>query len=341
MSRSSIVAMLVAVEILIAGMAIYVIGGSGRLGHMHSVFAASGAHRADFVAAAVAPIDAGRSPHIAVDDRDSRIVVATSNDGLVHVKDLTRMEGTFFSDSRSIAQLHVAHTADSVSISRTPSADGWGAHFQIGFFEERVEIDVPAGAHVDIARSSGADVTGIEGGVAVRSQDGHITLANLRGTVDAHSDDGWISATGVHGDTLTMQSADGHLTLRDIAVSSLSARTEDGRITASELAISGGAQPRATLQSADGSVSVKGSFAAGGAYEISSKDGSIQLGLAPGSDLTVDASTADGRIVVDGTTVDRGDSDSTQHTIRLGSGSGSLRVSSSDGSIHITTNGAV
>ena len=81
------------------------------------------------------------------------------------------------------------------------------------------------------------------------------------------------------------------------------------------------------------------SFAPGGTYEISSNDGRIELALASNSDITVNATTADGRISVDGKSPSS-DEDAHNQTIKLGSGSGSMRVSSGDGSIHLTTNGA-
>jgi len=328
MSRASVVAMLVAVEILIAGIAIYVIGGNGGW---------HGMHRVAFAAAPIAPLEAGNSPRIAVDDPDSRVEVELSTDGLVHVRDATSTRG-FVYGSEKIAQLHVVRTADGVSISR-PHTDGWsGMHLVFGESTQKIYVDVPSGAHLEIARCSGADVTGLTGGVNVHSVDGHITLANLQGTIVAHSDDGYINATGIRGDSLTVQSNDGHITLRDVTVPALDARTNDGRVEASALTIAG-AQPRATLHSNDGSMHVKGSFAPGGAYEVSSNDGSIEVGLAGDADLTLTASTGDGKVYVDGSSQNQ-DGDSAQHTIKLGAGSGSMKLATSDGSIHITTNGA-
>jgi len=308
MSRSSLVAMLIAAEIVIVGVAIYAVRGA------HSV------HSADFVARPIAPIDAGTSPRIAVDDAESRIEVAVSSDQLVHVKDLTSTGGAFFGDRVTVAQLDVKRVADGVSISR-PKSDGFGMHFQMGWFERRVEIDVPAGSHVEIARCAGAEITGIEGGVAVTSQDGRIVLADLTGAVQANSDDGSISATRIRGDDLALQSADGRLELIDVSASSLDAQTKDGSIEARDLSIAGGTQPHAVLHT---------------------DAGSIRVALAARADLTVEASTNDGKVVVDGQSFrNAGDGDSTQHVVRLGSGSGSLQLSSDDGSIHILTNGAV
>ncbi len=315
MSRASVVGVLIAVEVLIAGIALYVIGGSGSWSGMnsHGGFF-SGIHHYSFVAAPVAPLDAGTSPSISIDDPDSRVEVGASSDGLVHVKDLTGVHGPTFSSDRSIPQLHVTRTADGVSIVRPPHAH----FFVFGEVDERIEVDVPPGSKLDVARCSGADVSNLAGPVVVRSQDGHITLTALRGTVDARSDDGYIEASDLRGDSLTMESSDGHLALRDVAVAALTARTNDGHIDASGIALTG----------------------TNGTATLHSDDGSIKLSLAPGNNLTVAASSNDGSVAIDGKRVDSGDSDSAQHTVRVGDGSGSLTVSTNDGSIHIITNGA-
>jgi len=300
MSRASVVAMLVAVEIAIVGIALYAVHGMDRV------------HAAEFTARTVAPVEAGTSPHIAIDDVDSRIDVSVSNDGLVHVKDLTNLHGAFFGGSGTIAQLAVDRTADGVSISRPQRGT---FHFEFGDFERSIEVEVPAGSRLDIARCAGARIAGIEGGIAVHSQDGRITLTDVSGSIEARTDDGSIYATRVRGNDVALASADGRLILDDISAASLDAQTKDGRIEAKGLAISGGAQ-HAVLHT---------------------DDGSIRVALAPGADLTVVATTGDGDVDVDGNSSD----DATHRTIRLGNGSGSLQLTSADGSIHILTNGAV
>lgn len=305
MSRASLVAMLVAVEIAIVGIALYTVRGMG-IAHVHAV---------DFVAKTFTPLEAGSSPRIEIDDPDSGVYVTASSDGLVHVRDLTSTHGAFFGSRSSIPQLDVKRTSDGVSISRA----AMGAHFDFWWSERRIEVEIPSGSRLEIARCSGAHVTGVEGGVAVASQDGRITLTDLRGSIQAKSDDGSITATRVRGDNLVLQSADGRLRLEDVSASSLDAQTKDGSIEAHGLAIAAGAQ-HAVLHTGDGS---------------------IRVALASGADLTVDASTGDGHIDVDGNTASNGDSDSAQRTVRVGNGSGSLQLSSGDGSIHLTTNGAV
>ncbi|MBV8343795.1 MAG: DUF4097 family beta strand repeat protein [Candidatus Eremiobacteraeota bacterium] len=306
MSRASVVAMLIAAEVLIVGMAVYAVSHGG------TTFA-SGMHHVDFTPVAQAPVAAGDAPHVVVDDEQSRVGVTISNDGLVHVRDLTEMRGAVFS-SGAYPQLHVSRTSDGVRIER-PST----GHLSIdvfGFSNERIEVEVPRASRLEIARCSGADVSGITGGVSVRSMDGHITLADLQGTVDAHSSDGYVEATNVRGARLAMDSLDGHLSLQNVAVESLAATTHDGRIVADGLNLVG-AHPDATLHT---------------------DDGSVRVHVPPSADVTINASTSDGSIVVDGVSQER--DDSAARTIRLGDGTAKMTVGTSDGSIHIYTNGA-
>ena len=300
MSRASVVGMLIAAEILIVGMAIFALGRGG------TSFAA-GLHHVAFTPNTIAPLAAGSEPHVVIDDRSSRVHVAVSNDNLVHVRDLTSIRGAVYS-SGSYAQLHVTRTADGVRVERPHTG---ALSFEIfGFSTQAIEVDVPSGSHLEIAGCDGADVFGIAGGTTVHSLDGHVTLTDLQGTVDVRSDDGYVSATNVRGDRLALASNDGHLALKNVTVDTLQARTLDGSIKADALSVANDAN-------------------------IQTSDGSIHIALAPNANLAIDASTLDGRISVDGATLDR----DAQRTIRLGSAAGKMRLATSDGSIHILTNG--
>jgi hypothetical protein len=219
------------------------------------------------------------------------------------------MRGAVYSTG-SYPHLRVTRTSDGVRIERPRS--GRLSIEIFGFSKQAIQVDVPRDSHIEIADCSGADVFGVTGGASVHSNDGHVTLTDMQGSIDARSDDGYVSATNVRGDHLGMVSSDGHLALKNVAVGSLLAQTRDGRIEADALSVTGDA----TLQTDDGSIGLK---------------------LAPNADLTIDASTRDGRIVVDGNSLDR--DDAAQRTIRLGAATGKMKVATSDGSIHILTNG--
>jgi hypothetical protein len=302
MSRASIVGMLVAAEVLVIGTAIYVVG------HSHSTFAA-GMHGSSFSAASFAPVSAGSAPHVVIDDAVSRVGVAPSSDDLVHVRDLTEIHGAIFSNA-SYPRLTVTRTPDGVRIARLHT-NGFSLDI-FGLSTQAIRVEVPRNARVEIARCAGADVSGIAGDVSVRSLDGHVTLTDLQGSADARSDDGSLDATNVRGDRLVLDALDGHVALENVAVGSLLASTRDGDIKTSALSVTGNAT-------------------------LSSDDGTIRLALAPNANLTIDATTRDGSISVDGNSID-GD-DSTQRTIRLGPGAGQMKLETADGSIHIDTHG--
>jgi hypothetical protein len=264
-----VVAALVAVEVAIVAIALYAIG-FGRPGA-----AMAGMRHYDFAGKPFPALAAGTAPHVTIDDPQSTVEVKTSSDGMVHVTDLTNVQGLRFPGDSGIPPLSVSRTADGVAISR-PRHERF---FLMGMSDERIEVDVPEASRLEITHSEGDDVTGVTGGVYVRSQDGHIGLNDVKGTVDAHSDDGSIRT---HGLALT------------------------------------------------------------GDNSMSTNDGRIELGFAPGADLNVEVGTDDGRITVDGNRVGRdSDDDAAHYTMRLGNGSASLRATSRDGSIHITTNGAL
>ena len=248
--------------------ALYAIG-IGRPGA-----AMAGMQHYDFAGKPFTPVSAGTAPHVTVDDPESTVEVKTSSDGMVHVTDLTNVQGLRFPGDSGIPMLNVSRTADGVAISRPYHQ----RFFLMGMSEERIEVDVPEASRLEITHCEGADVTGLTANVYVRSQDGHIGLNDVKGTVDVHSDDGSI-------------------------------RTHSLALT--------------------------------GNNTMSTDDGRIELGFAPGADLNVEVGTDDGRITVDGNRVGRdSDDDAAHYTMRLGSGSGNLHATSRDGSIHITTNGA-
>jgi DUF4097 and DUF4098 domain-containing protein YvlB len=321
--------MLIAVEILIIGMMAYSLhfGGNGSP-------AASGAGEivhAPAFGAAIMPVAAGPAPDVRIDDPQSEVEVTVSNDGLVHVEDKTELRGWF--SSPAFPPLHVARTLGGVQIERA----NYDSNF-IGSSTQEIDVAVPAGARVTIGHCSGAEVRGLHNAVDVASQDGHIGVHDIVGNVVARTDDGHIDADGITADSVTLHSDDGHLSIARITASVLAADTSDGHIDATGLTMQG-ASPRLTLASDDGSVHASGLFPANGSYDVSSKDGKVQVGLAAGSNVTVDASASDG-IEIDGHSYGD-DDDSATRSIRVGDGSASMRVRTEDGSVHITTNGVL
>lgn len=277
-TRTGIIAVLVAVEVFIAGTIVAVAGGfSGQPGAFRS---------ASYQPVSLAPIDAGSQPHVVVRDPDSHLVITASNDGQVHVTDATRVAGWLWGAAPKHVQMQ--RTPDGVVIER-PSAP---RTLIFGFESSRTEIALPPNATLDIQQAGGTDLSDLTGVIAVHSNDGHIEAHNIRSS------------------QLSFSSADGHIYLDDVSADRIDAATADGSIHATALHTGGG--------------------------RLHTDDGSIRLTFADASNLTVHARTADGSIRVNGVR-QRAESPA---DYTLGDGTGSLDVSTSDGSIRINTNGA-
>lgn len=310
-SRTGIVAMLLAAEVLLVGIGALALGGSVR-----GVAAqAAGVHSEQFVPQTIAPLDAGQTPHIQISDPDSKVVVTASSDGLVHVTDLTSVGGIVWG-SVHLAQAHALRTSDGVRIERAPEKNGMT--FSFGNITQRIEVAVPPGSTLDIEQSSGASVASLSGAVRVRSQDGRITASDLSGNFDALSNDGSLEVRNVHAASVVLQSLDGHLRLDDVTATKLLATTDDGSIHADGLVLTGPA--------------ARG--------RIRSNDGSVRLYFSDAGNANVHAHTADGHIVVNGQST-RGDGDGADTHSALGNAAGGLEVWTQSGTITMTTDGAL
>ncbi|MDP9110008.1 MAG: DUF4097 domain-containing protein [Candidatus Eremiobacteraeota bacterium] len=310
-SRTGVIAMLLAAEVLIVGIGALALGSS-----MHGLRAeAAGLHSEQFVPLPIAAIDAGPTPHVQISDPDSKVVVTASADGKVHVTDFTRVSGIVWG-SAHLVQAHLIRTADGVQVERAPEKNNMS--FSFGDITQRIEVAVPAGSTLDIERCSGANVSSLTGPVRVRSQDGRITASDLGGDLDALSSDGALEIRNVHAASVSLQSLDGHLHLVDVTTSHLLATTDDGSIQADGLVLSG-------------------TNAIG---RIRTNDGSVRLHFLDGGNANVHAHTADGHIVINGQSM-RGNDDGADTRDSLGNASGGLEVWTQSGAITLTTNGAL
>jgi hypothetical protein len=309
-ARSSWIAMLVAAEVLILGIAGYSIRGA----FSGSAFAAGGSG-ADFVARTFAPIAAGSAPHVTIDDPNSGVTIGASADGLVHVKDDTYFSGVMLGNRRGdYPQLTVTQDASGVHISRSAYHEDW---VMFGFSDSRqhFEVQVPADASIVVDECDNAEVSDVKNGIAIKALDGRIELTHVNGAIVAHTNDGHIKADEVTSPSLDLSSDDGWIEAHNVSAT--------------------GSTPYVRLHSTDGHIDVRGLFPAGGKYELATADGRINAAFAPGSDVTVDASTNDGSLRIDG--VRQHSDDGAQETVRVGSGASPMHIHSDDGSITITT----
>ena len=244
-SRTGIVAVLLAAEVFIGGAILWTLTG----GRMTWPAQASGLHRvSDQAGKTFAPIDAGSTPHVVIDDPDSRVVISSSTDGKVHVTDDTRTVGWVWGSSGSRPALNVARTGDGVSVTR---GDGQIHVAIIGFDYQHTVLEVPPGTFVDVQRCGGA------------------TISGLAGQVRIHSVDGSISGTGLRVTGGRIETDDGRVRLAfDGANLNVHAKTDDGSIHFNG---------RHVAQVDDGAGADLQIGTGGGSLAVSSKDGSIHI----------------------------------------------------------------
>lgn len=137
-------------------------------------------------------------------------------------------------------------------------------------------------------------------------------IRDLRASVNVHSVDGHIELDNVHATSLAISSDDGRLRMNDVSAPSIDASTQDGSIKAQALDVRGG--------------------------RIATQDGSITLDLRSPA-LTIHARTQDGSVHYNGRRI-ASDNDVTSSDFTVGMGGSPLAVSTQDGRITITTNGA-
>lgn len=140
------------------------------------------------------------------------------------------------------------------------------------------------------------------------------------------SSNGAIEVTGIMGD-LELDTSNGALRLTEVT-GHVDGETSNGRITVS------GLTGTIDARTSNGSISFSGSLAAGTEHELRTSNGSITVEVGPEANLRVDASTSNGDIAAEfPLVVERVSDDVLKGTI--GDGSGSLRLSTSNGSITI------
>jgi DUF4097 and DUF4098 domain-containing protein YvlB len=160
------------------------------------------------------------------------------------------------------------------------------------------------------------------------SGDGSIDVERLNGAIELRSGDGSIQGRDLDGD-LRAQTGDGSVRLDDVN-GSLDIGTGDGSIVAR------GRLTSVRARSGDGSITVQAEpgSAARDDWNIFTGDGSVTLQLPDDFSAELDARTGDGNISIrDGALSEVTESRKRSVKGRLGSGGGSLRVRSGDGTI--------
>lgn len=227
-------------------------------------------------------------PDLRIETSDANIRVTTWDQNTIEAKVVTDR----YKIGEGGIRVDEHQTGDSVEIEvRYPHHD-----FNIGWAQHKVEIII------QMPR---------EGRVNLRTGDGKIDIAGLKGEMDLHSGDGSENLNGVDG--------------------KLHASTSDGHITAH------GRFDELDLKTGDGHVEVSattGSTLAAG-WRLETGDGNVSLEIP--SDLSADVSlhTGDGHIDLDMPVVTEGKIRQNEVHGKLNGGGSLLTIHTGDGSIHL------
>lgn len=267
--------MLVAVEVLVAGLCIWSVTGVTA-----PTWSGGGFHRVDYVASPIAPISAGDSPVVTIDDEDSYVIVSASTDGLVHVTDKTVVHGWIAGSNRAQV-LTASRTPDGVRIFRPPG------HFSIGATEDKVLVAVPPMSRVQIVRSDRCDISGIRNGASIHTSDGHITATDVSGNgFDFDSGDGRITISNIsftgNGPHMHLRTADGSVRVSGVfsAPGAYGIQTGDGRVDMTLLA---GSNVTVSASTNDGSIAIDGNRHAGSTVKTGNGDATMNIHTEDGS----------------------------------------------------------
>lgn len=227
-------------------------------------------------------------PELRIETSDAAIRVSTWDQNAIEAKVIT----THYKIGEGGIRIDERQTGNTVEIEVHYPHNG----FNIGWSNHRVEINI------QMPR---------EGDVNLRTGDGEIKVAGLKGRMDLHSGDGAENLDNVDG--------------------KLHATTGDGHIHAS------GRFDELELKTGDGHVEVRaaaGSSMAAG-WRLETGDGSVSLDLPADLAADVDLYTSDGHIDLDMPVTTEGQIRQGEVRGKLNGGGSLLTIRTGDGSIHL------
>ena len=190
------------------------------------------------------------------------------------------------------------------------SVTGWKARVDAATGSGDAVLESIAGAAT--AKSGSGDITAenMHGGVSAEAGSGNVQLSLVRGRAYAHTRSGDVTLSDIDGSDVTAESGQGDVSLDRVIGASMAARTRSGDVR----------------------VSVKRPFS--GSMEIDTGSGDASLALQPGSDCRIEARTGSGDID-NGLTTRVESSSSRALTASLGTGAGSVRITTGSGDISL------
>jgi hypothetical protein len=303
-SRSTLIAALVVVELAIVGLAGSAIGA----GHMI-------AGPAPF--AFTAPVGSvpnvagvrlnrtfvtGPVPRVQIDVPDVSVTVESGPALSVRVEESVALHGLI---TGRPAPLAAVQTPEGVRIYATGEN---GVHFMLGTESHTLRVVVPPAARVELATRGSIDVSGLRAKLIAHTSDGWLHVRDHQGDLDVSTDDGRIELVDVSGSAIDAIDHDGRIYLTRVGADRLVAHSDSGRIVGTGVrAVDGG---------------------------LTTLDGRIVVSFTTTSNATAVVHTDDGAIRVSGfTSLDTG---TNRRTVTLGDGRGHFEISTADGPITIT-----
>ena len=252
-----------------------------------------------------------RQPTVRIETDDARVVVHSWKDSRVtaHVEMRGRTQGLVIGRRRPLVEL----TQEGNEVRIRARVEGSESGIVV-FSSTRMEVEVWLPRESDLV---------------VRSADGAVIVDAVTGRIDLETQDGPLTATGLHGD-IQVRSSDGHVELNDLD-GSLRLETQDGR---SEVR---GRFDRMDVESQDGGIEadvLPGSRLHDG-WSMRSQDGGIHLRIPRDLAATLDARTQDGGLSVDLPLQVQGRARHHELVGDLNGGGPMLRLRCNDGSIRV------
>jgi hypothetical protein len=175
------------------------------------------------------------------------------------------------------------------------------------------DVTAPAESDLDAHNSDGAlDADGFSGTIKLSTSDGNLTAFRCSGSVNAQVSDGQMRLEALQGE-LEARTSDGSMNI-DGTFKGLDVKPSDGTVN----------------------ITVRSGSAVARAWSINSSDGSISVRLPAGFDADLDISTSDGSIRVDHPVTMTGAKLSEHHLVgKLNKGGLPFRIHSSDGSVTV------
>jgi Putative adhesin len=306
-SRSTLIAALVVVELAILGAAAKAIGPRSMSPFSFAHGPHIGMSFGDEVPRS-STLDktflTGPSPHVVLDVDKATVSIQAAPGSGVHVMG-TMHVGRRISGVRPA--LTAVRTADGVLVAVESG-------LVRGSIEREVRLTVPVGAEIEIRSAGSVSATGLRAKLVAHLADGGIRIANHRGDVDVATASGDIELLDVQSPSIVARTDDGALKLTSSGADRIDARTASGAIVA------------VGLRAVDGAVATS--------------DGHIDVSFAAESDATVNLHTEDGRITGAGAAT-TGDDSADTRSLRLGSGRGRFALTTASGPIVISQGATV